>query len=130
MLFRSSTFNSNVPIITFPAGLCSRRIDGEVTDSEWKPSFIKKAIQSQRDIVPVYFEGKLSNFFYNLCTIRSKCGVKANIEMLYLVDEMFKQSGGSFTIKIGEPISWKELQNGESHRKWAEKIKKRASLLK
>lgn len=126
----NNTFNSNIQIVTFPAGLCSRRKNGVIMDSEWKHSFIKKAIQSQRDIIPVYFDGKLSNFFYNLSTIRTKLGVKANIEMLYLVDEMFKQSGSSFVIQIGKPISWKELQNGESHKKWAAKVKKMAYLLK
>ncbi len=126
----NNTFNSNVPIVTFPAGLCSRRKNGVVIDSEWKHSFIKKAIQSKRDIVPVYFDGKLSDFFYNLSSIRTKLGVKANIEMLYLVDEMFKQSGGSFVIQIGKPISWKELQNGASNKKWAGKVKEIAYALK
>lgn len=126
----NETFNSNVPIVTFPAGICSRRSSGKVEDSEWKHSFIKKAIQTQRDIVPVYFDGELSNFFYNLASIRKKIGIKANIEMLYLVDEMFRQSGGSFVIKVGEPISWKELQNGESPKKWANSVKKMAYSLK
>ena len=119
----NNTFDSNTPIITFPAGLCSRRIKGVICDSEWKHSFIKKAIQTQRDIIPVYFEGELSNFFYKIHELRTKFGIKANIEMLYLVDEMFKQSGSSFVIQIGNPIPWQELRNGESHKKWANKIK-------
>ena len=126
----NDTFKSNVPIITFPAGLCSRRSGGRVVDSEWKHNFIKKAIQSKRDVIPVYFDGKLSNFFYNLSAIRTKLGIKTNIEMIYLVDEMFKQSNGIFDIKIGEPIPWRELENGESHKKEADRVKNIAYSLK
>ena len=53
-------------ILAFPAGLCSRRIDGCVADPEWKISFLKKAYASQRQIVPVFVEGRLSNFFYRI----------------------------------------------------------------
>ena len=96
--------DDNGPIATFPAGLCSRRIKGVVQDLAWKPSFIKNAISSGRDIVPVFFEGKLSSFFYNLANLRTFLGIKANIEMLYLADEMFKQKGKHFNIRFGTPI--------------------------
>lgn len=98
------------PIATFPAGLCSRRIKGVVQDLAWKPSFIKNAISSGRDIVPVFFEGKLSSFFYNLANLRTFLGIKANIEMLYLADEMFKQKGKHFNIRFGTPIPCDRLK--------------------
>ncbi|MCC8034543.1 MAG: 1-acyl-sn-glycerol-3-phosphate acyltransferase [Rikenellaceae bacterium] len=103
-------FASNVPIITFPAGLCSRRRGGRVEDLAWRPNFIKQAIATGRDIVPVYFEGTLSNFFYRLSSFRTAVGIKANVEMLYLVDEMFKQSGQDFLIRVGGPIPWQSLR--------------------
>ncbi len=105
----NAAFSSELPLLTFPAGLCSRRIKGEVKDLPWKANFIKKAIASERDVVPVHCEGRLSNFFYNLSNLRTRLGVKANVEMLYLVDEMFKQFGNSFNIRFGTPISWKTL---------------------
>lgn len=107
----NAAFNSDIPMFTFPAGLCSRRIKGKITDLEWKTNFVKKAIASERDIVPVHCEGKLSNFFYNLSNIRKRLGVKANLEMLYLVDEMFKQKGKDFNITFGAPISYKLLKD-------------------
>ena len=107
----NAAFNSDIPMLTFPAGLCSRRIKGKITDLEWKTNFVKKAIASERDIVPVHCEGKLSNFFYNLSNIRTRLGVKANLEMLYLVDEMFKQKGKDFNITFGTPISYKLLKD-------------------
>ncbi len=111
-----------MPIITFPAGLCSRRSKGVVCDLDWRPSFVKQAVASRRDIVPVFFDGRLSNFFYRLANLRTRLGVKANIEMLYLANEMFKQGGSTFEIKIGEPIPWKSLENTPP-REMAEKIK-------
>lgn len=96
-------------VATFPAGLCSRRTGGVVCDLNWKPSFIKNAIASRRDVVPVYFEGRLSNFFYNLSNLRTFFGIKANLEMLYLVDELFKQQGKHFRIVYGQPVPWQEM---------------------
>lgn len=105
---------SDMPIITFPAGLCSRRKKGVVADPEWKSNFIRKAVQSKRNVVPVYFEGRLSDFFYRLSNFRQALGVKANIEMLYLPREMFRQKGGDFEIKFGAPIPYTELLDGRN----------------
>lgn len=108
----NEAFASDVPIVTFPAGLCSRRQKGEVRDLAWKPNFIKKAVAYGRDVVPVYFDGRLSNFFYRLSNFRKALGVRVNIEMLYLVDEMFRQGGSDFEIVIGEPIPCDRLLAG------------------
>ncbi len=116
-------------VATFPAGLCSRRIRGQVCDLDWKPSFIKNAISSHRDIVPVYFEGHLSNFFYNLSNLRTFLGIKANLEMFYLVDELFKQQGRHFHIVFGEPIPWQEIAAEGSPRKWCNEVRQRVYAL-
>lgn len=109
-MFREA-FESDIPIITFPAGLCSRKTGGKVRDVDWHPNFVKQAVNTRRDIVPVYFDGELSNFFYRLSNARKKLGVKANIEMLYLADEMFKQQGNSFNMIIGKHIAWDTLKD-------------------
>jgi hypothetical protein len=36
--------------------------------------------------------------------LRKAIGIKANIEMLYLSDEMFKQYGKTIKYRIGKPI--------------------------
>lgn len=114
---------SDDQIATFPAGLCSRRIDGKVCDTKWKSSFVKNAIESQRDIVPVFFEGRLSNFFYNLSSLRKRLGIKANIEMIYLPDEMFSQHGRHFDIHFGAPVPWQELATVGSASQSAQRIR-------
>ncbi|GAF02646.1 1-acyl-sn-glycerol-3-phosphate acyltransferase [Saccharicrinis fermentans] len=116
-------FASKGQVLFFPAGLVSRKQKGGIKDLEWKPNFVKKAIKHQRAIIPVHIEGRNSNFFYNLARLRKFLGIKANIEMLYLVDEMFKQKDKNITLRFGTPIPWSKLKNGESPKTWAEKIK-------
>ena len=43
-------FFGDLPVLTFPAGLCSRPNGGEVTDPEWKISFLKKAYASSKGV--------------------------------------------------------------------------------
>ena len=117
-------------ILTFPAGLCSRRIRGEVTDLPWKSSFLKKAYASQRQIVPLFVEGRLSNFFYRMTALRKMLGVKFNIELLWLPDEMFSQKGRHFRIVAGEPIPMAELQEQGSLHEQTEYIRKKTYFLK
>jgi putative hemolysin len=124
-----NTFASDMPIQTFPAGLCSRRIKGEITDLEWKTNFTKKAIQHNRHVVPVHFEGRLSNRFYNIYSFRKFFGIKANIEMLYLVDEMFRQRGKSFEVVIGDPISPEELAAVGTPREQTEYVRAKSYAL-
>ena len=116
-------FDSDDHLITFPAGMCSRKINGKIVDLDWKKNFITKAIQHKRDIVPIYFEGRNSSFFYNLSNIRKMLGIKLNIEMLFLADEMFKQKGKHFTIKIGKPIPWQTFNKSKSQTQWAQWMK-------
>ncbi len=116
-------FDSDDHLITFPAGMCSRMKKGKIVDLEWKKNFISKSIQYKRDIVPIYFEGRNSSFFYNLANIRKMLGIKLNIEMLFLADEMFKQKGKHFTIKIGKPIPWQTFNKSKSLNYWAQWVK-------
>ncbi len=116
-------YASDNQIITFPAGLCSRKTSKGIIDLEWKKSFIQKAIEYQRDIIPVHFEGRNSNFFYNLANLRKALGVKMNYEMLYLSDEVFRAKHSSFRITFGPPIPWQTFDNSKKQSEWAEWMK-------
>ncbi len=118
-------------LLIFPAGLVSRRNDkGTIEDLVWKKSFISKAIQYKKNIVPVYIDGKNSKRFYNLAYYRKKLGIKANIEMFYLADEMYKQKGKTITLIFGEPILWQTFVDGNSAEYWSEKVKRHVYALK
>ncbi|HIW65389.1 MAG TPA: acyltransferase [Candidatus Alistipes intestinipullorum] len=119
-----------LPVLTFPAGLCSRPFGGQITDPQWKLSFLKKAYASQRLIVPIFVEGHLSNHFYRIYKIRKALGVKFNIEMLWLPDEMFSQKGRHFRIVAGDPIPVADLQRYGSLRDQVEEVRKRCYFLK
>lgn len=126
----NDAYSSDTQILNFPAGLCSRKMKGEITDLEWKKSFISKAIEYERDIVPLFFSGKNSNFFYRLANLRKRLGIKFNVEMIYLPDEMFKQNSTTFDIYMGEPISYKELNDGRSAAEWTKIIRDKCYALK
>lgn len=116
-------YASDNQIITFPAGLCSRKQNGKIQDTEWKKSFIQKAVEYQRDIVPVFFEGRNSNFFYRLANMRKALGIKMNYEMIYLPDEMFKSKHKTYSIHFGKPIPWQTFDSSRKPAEWAEWVK-------
>lgn len=116
-------YASDNQIITFPAGLCSRKQKGKIQDSEWKKSFIQKAVEHRRDVVPVYFEGRNSNFFYGLTNLRKALGIKMNYEMIYLPDEMFRSKHKTFRIYFGTPIPWQTFDSSKKPAQWAEWVR-------
>ncbi|MEI8204249.1 MAG: 1-acyl-sn-glycerol-3-phosphate acyltransferase [Bacteroidota bacterium] len=120
----NSTFASNKMLLYFPAGLVSRNQKGTIKDLEWKKTFVNKAIQYQRDVIPVHIDGKNSNFFYRLANLRKIAGIRFNIEMLYLVDEMYKQKNKNIRITIGKPIPFSTFSKEHKPIEWANKIKK------
>ncbi len=115
-------FQSDNHILMFPAGLCSRRINGEIHDLPWKKTFITKSVETRRDVVPIHFGGRNSDFFYNLASFCKKMGIKFNIAMLYLVDEMYKNRGKAFTITIGKPIPWQTFDKSKTPYEWAQYV--------
>ena len=117
------TYASKNALLVFPAGLVSRKQSSGIKDLEWKKSFISKSKKYKRDVVPVFIEGRNSDFFYNLARFRKMIGIKANIEMFYLADEMFAQRGKKVTIHVGKPISYKYFDNSNNEKYWAEEVK-------
>ena len=116
-------FKGDTHILMFPAGLCSRKRGGVIRDLDWKKTFITKSVETQRDVVPIHFEGHNSNFFYRLSNISDRYVKKVNIAMLFLADEMFKNTGNTFRIRIGKPIPWQTFDKSKSPMEWAQYVK-------
>ena len=120
-------WESETDVLTFPAGACSRlqRLDGQwqIQDLEWQKNFIQRAREYQRDIVPIYFEGRNSRFFYTLALIRKWLHIKLNIEMLYLVDEMYGAHGKHFKVHVLPPIPYTTFDYSKTPKQWAEYVK-------
>lgn len=117
-------YQSENAVLIFPAGLVSRKIDGKIQDLEWKKSFMTKAIQYQKPVVPCFIDGQNSSFFYNLALWRRRLGIKANLEMFYLGDEMFKQRDKTITIIFDKPVPSTRFDKSHSARHWAGLMKK------
>jgi 1-acyl-sn-glycerol-3-phosphate acyltransferase len=107
----------------FPAGLVSRKQNGIIRDLDWKKSFVTQAIDHNRQIVPVFIEGQNSKFFYRFANFRKRIGIKANIEMLFLPDEMFKQRGQTIKVHFSKSFDTAILDKTKSHKEWADHIK-------
>ncbi len=115
-------FASDNQLIMFPAGICSRRHNGVIRDLPWGKAFIVKSVETHRDVVPIHFDGRNSNFFYNLANVSKALGIKFNIAMLYLADEMFKNQHKTFTVTIGKPIPWQTFDKSKTPLQWAQYV--------
>ena len=125
----NQVFGSQQAVLIFPAGLVSRKQKEGISDLEWKKTFITKSIQHKLPVIPTYINGRNSIFFYNLARIRKLFKIKANIEMLYLADEMFKQKEKKLTITFGRPIPYTTFTNALSATQWASKVRKHVYTL-
>lgn len=120
-----SGFQSDNHMLMFPAGICSRRKDGVIRDVEWKKTFVTKSVQYKRDVVPIHFGGQNSDFFYRLANFSDRYVRKVNIAMLFLVDEMYKNTHKTFRVAIGKPIPWQTFDNSRTPAQWAQYVRDR-----
>ena len=120
----NETFASDRTICYFPFGLCSRKVKGgKIMDLDWKKTFVAKAREYHRDIIPTHIDGHNTNFFYNLARLRKALHIKVNIEMAFLADEFFKQRNKTLTITFGNPIPWQLFDKRYTDAEWAERLR-------
>lgn len=127
----NTLFGSGNAVFIYPAGLVSRKIKGKVQDLQWKKTFVSRAKRFGSQVVPVYTGGsELSSFFYNLSNLRMALGIKANVEMFYLVNEMMKQKNSTFKIVFGEPIPAFTFDRSKTDKEWTEWVREKVYALK
>jgi putative hemolysin len=112
-------YSSERAIPIFPAGMVSRKFGKEIKDLPWKKSFITKSKHYHKDIIPIYVEGRNSSFFYNFAVWRKRLGIKINIEMFFLVNEMFAQKDKNVIVHFGKPVSYKVFDKTHNDADWA-----------
>ena len=117
-------------VLTFPAGLCSRRSGGVIADVAWRPSFVREAVRYKRDVVPIFFDGRNSDRFYRAARWRERLGIRLNVEMIYLPDEMFRNKHQTFGVYIGAPIAWQTFSDSRRPQEWAAWMRDRVYELK
>src|SRR5690606_3973993 len=111
-------------------GLCSRKVKGMIRDVEWMKSIMIKTVEYRRDVIPVHSAGRHPNPFYNFANIRYASGVKSNSELIYIPDEMYKNSNQTFTITFGKPIPWQTFDKSKTPSEWAQYVKEVVYTLK
>ncbi|HPW90074.1 MAG TPA: 1-acyl-sn-glycerol-3-phosphate acyltransferase, partial [Paludibacteraceae bacterium] len=117
-------FESDNQVSIFPAGTCAKRVNGKITEMPWKKMFVTRAKKFQRDVIPIHCTGRNSNWFYFISNVSRFLGLKVNIGMMYLVDELFKAQHKHFTVTIGEPIPWQTFDSSKSDAQWANHVRK------
>ena len=121
-------FKSDNHMLMFPAGICSRKHDGVISDIPWKKTFVSKSVEYQRDVVPIHFSGQNSNKFYRLANFSDK-HLPFNLAMLFLVDEMYKNVHKTFHITIGKPIPWQTFDKSKTPSEWAQYVREKVYSL-
>ena len=122
-------FQSDTQVLVFPAGLCAKRVDGKITEMPWKKMFITQAKKYERDVVPVHISGYNSAKYHFFSWLSRVLGLKMNIGMLFLVDELFKQAGKEFVITFGEPIPYATFDKSKTDLQWAAEVKDKVEQL-
>ena len=115
-------FTGKNHVIMFPAGLCSRRTNGVVSDLPWHKTFVVKSRKHQRDVIPLHFIGENSNRFYRVANF-CKIFHLPNFAMALLPDEMYKSRGKHYVVRIGKPIPWKQFDKTKSSVEWAQFVR-------
>lgn len=104
-------------ILIFPAGLVSRlHADGSIRDLAWHKSFVDKAIEYQRDVIPVHFEGVNRPQFYRTAKWRKRLGVRVNLEQTMLPAELCAARGNTYRVTFGKPLHWQRLRDSAEPR--------------
>ena len=84
--------------------------------------------QSQKEAFRVLgkIAARLSSytFFYNFAHWRKRLGIKANIEMFFLPDEMFMANKKTIRIHFSTPFSYELFDSSKSHKGWADMVYK------
>jgi 1-acyl-sn-glycerol-3-phosphate acyltransferase len=118
----NAIFESDEQVMSFPAGLVSRRKRGIIRDEPWQKSVISKAKQSKRDIIPIHVSGRCSSFFYKLANTRKFLGIKTNIEMFFLPNESYKHRNKHFVITFGKAIPYLTFDKRHTPLQWAARV--------
>ncbi len=126
----NAMYASDLPITHFPAGEVSRVYNGKVQDAPWQKSFIKKAVEHKRDIVPLLFEGNNSSLFYRIFKLRKALGLNMNIELMLLPREFFKKRNQTIRVHIGKPIPYTRFTTAHNHEEWAQVVRDEVYALK
>ena len=122
-------FASDYQVMIYPAGACAKRIKGRIVEEPWKKTFVTQARRYQRDVIPMHLSGHNSNRFFFLSRLSKFLGLKFNLGMIFLVDELFRKRHGHFVITFGKAIPWQTFDQTKTDQQWADWVKAQVAML-
>lgn len=113
------------PVGFFPAGAMSKStLRHGLQDREWQETVLQLIFKAKVPVVPVFFHGRNSH----LCNIMGR--VCWPVRSLMIPSEMFKKSGKTIKVSIGEPISVEEQAKYSTPRELGAMLRKKTYELK
>lgn len=123
-------YGSDNHLLMFPAGSCSRKVDGKIQDLPWTKTFITKSVETGRAVVPVHFIGRNPGRFYRAdWFFRKFLKVKFNIPMLFLPDAFYHAQHKTFRIILGKPIPCEAFDKSRKPAEWAARVREQVYQL-
>lgn len=115
----AAAYASEMQMCVFPAGKCSRKIDGRIQDPVWTKTFISKSIETGREVVPCHFSGRNSWRFYLLDRIGKMFKLSFPLAMILIPDEFYRARGKTFRFTVGKPIPPTTFDKTKTPAQWA-----------
>ncbi len=113
------------PVGFFPAGGVSGfNSKLHIEDGDWSESIIRLIKQSKVNVIPIYFHCQNSLLFYSIGLIHWK------LRSLRLATEVFRKSGKSINVSIGEVISPEKIAEYDNMKELAAFLKQKTYELK
>lgn len=110
----------------FPAGEVSNKNNefGEIRDRPWGKTALKIIKKAKVPVVPMYFHATNSNIFYNVAKLHP------HLQTLMLPTEMMRKRDKPIRIRIGKPITVKQMEEEESIEELGDYLYKKVYMLK
>ena len=110
----------------FPAGEVSNRNNptGEVRDRKWAKSALKLIRKARVPVVPMYFHAKNSPFFYQAARLHP------DLQTLLLPAEMMRTRDQPIRIRIGRPVTLRQMDEEETIEELGEYLQDKIYILR
>jgi putative hemolysin len=95
--------NNEEAVIVFPAGEVSRIRPSGVRDGKWNTGFLNFAKKTNSPILPIYVGARNSSLFYSASMVYKP------LSGMMLAHEMFNKNSKNITMRVGEPIPYKQV---------------------
>ena len=113
------------PVGFFPAGGVSGiRKNLKIEDPVWAETIVRIIKQSKVEVIPVFFHGYNSKFFYSLGIISWK------LRMFRLPSEVFRKLNSTIELTVGEPISAQKIAEFKDNKELASFLRSKTYELK